>query len=73
MYYVCLCDSGSYKLEEEFDDLPEEEAKKRLSLLVKKMDTDNDLFISKEELTAWIVMSFRYDYLADVLLQNVIY
>jgi hypothetical protein len=51
--------SGSYKLEEEFEDLPPEEAKKRLSLLVKKMDKDHDMFVSKEELTDWIVMSFR--------------
>lgn len=50
---------GSYKLEQEFDDLPPEEAKKRLSLLVKKMDKDQDMFVSKEELTDWIVMSFR--------------
>ncbi|XP_045159992.1 calumenin-B-like isoform X1 [Mercenaria mercenaria] len=50
---------GSYKLEKEFDDLPPEEAKQKLSLLVKKMDKNHDMFVSKEELTDWIVMSFK--------------
>lgn len=56
------CPSGSYKLEEEFDDLPPEEAKRRLGLLVKKMDKDQDMYVTKEELTDWILMSFRYGY-----------
>ncbi|KAL4236212.1 EF-hand domain pair [Mactra antiquata] len=50
---------GSYKLEEEFDELPPEEAKKRLKMLVKKMDKDHNMFVSKKELTDWIVMSFK--------------
>lgn len=51
--------SGSYKLEQEFDDLPPEEAKRRLSLLVKKMDKNQDTYVTKDELTDWIMMSFR--------------
>lgn len=50
---------GSYRLEQEFDDLPPEEAKKKLSLLVKKMDKNQDGFVTKDELTDWILMSFR--------------
>jgi len=50
---------GSYKLEQEFDELPAEEAKRRLGLLVMKMDKNGDHFVSREELIEWIVMSFR--------------
>lgn len=50
---------GSYKLEKEFDELPPEEAKKRLGLLVRKIDKNQDHYVSKEELTDWILMSFR--------------
>ncbi|XP_023930230.1 calumenin-B-like [Lingula anatina] len=50
---------GRKNLEEEFDQLPPEEAKERLGKLVDKMDQDKDGFVTKEELILWIVNSFR--------------
>lgn len=50
---------GSKKLEEEFDDLSPEESKRRLALLVKKMDVNGDGFVTAEELTQWILTSFQ--------------
>lgn len=50
---------GSVKDAEEFDNLPPEEAKKRLALLVKKMDRNQDQFVDRHELKAWILRSFR--------------
>ncbi|XP_046385127.1 reticulocalbin-2 isoform X1 [Ischnura elegans] len=50
---------GSVKEAEEFDQLPPEEAKKRLAVLLKKMDLDGDENISRKELKAWILRSFR--------------
>ena len=35
---------------EEFHDLPVEESKRRLAILVKKMDLNNDEFIDRHEL-----------------------
>lgn len=49
---------GSVKEAEEFDQLSPEEAKKRLSVLLKKMDLDGDERISRKELKAWILRSF---------------
>lgn len=50
---------GSKKLEEEFDELSPEEAKRRLSILVKQMDTDKNGIITEEELKKWIGSSFQ--------------
>lgn len=50
---------GSKHLEQEFDELSPEESKKRLSLLVKKMDKDNDGSVSEQELVEWILSSFQ--------------
>lgn len=50
---------GSKKLEEEFDELSPEESKRRLALLVKKMDVNADGFVTAEELTQWILTSFQ--------------
>lgn len=44
---------------EEFDNLPPEESKRRLSLLVQKMDLNNDRFVDRHELKAWILKSFK--------------
>lgn len=41
---------GSVKEAEEFHDLPPEESKKRLAILVKKMDLNDDKFIDRHEL-----------------------
>lgn len=50
---------GSYKEAEEFDHLSPEESKKRLGLLVMKMDLDGDKHIDRQELKAWIIRSFK--------------
>lgn len=50
---------GSSKEAEEYDTLPPEEAKKRLLVLVKKMDLNNDQHIDRNELKAWIIRSFK--------------
>jgi Ca2+-binding EF-hand superfamily protein len=50
---------GSTKDAQEFDNLAPEEAKKRLKVLVEKMDLDKDGYIERPELKAWIMRSFR--------------
>jgi len=50
---------GSRKEAEEFDDLPPEEAKRRLKVLLGKMDRNLDEHIDKNELYAWILRSFK--------------
>lgn len=50
---------GSHKEAEEYDNLPPEEAKRRLEILLKKMDLDNDRKIDRNELKAWIIRSFK--------------
>lgn len=50
---------GSVKEAEEFHDLSPEESKKRLAILVSKMDLNNDKFIDRHELKAWILRSFK--------------
>ncbi|XP_019871324.2 reticulocalbin-2 isoform X2 [Aethina tumida] len=50
---------GSHKDAEEYDHLPPEEAKKRLKILLGKMDLSNDQIIDRKELKAWILRSFK--------------
>jgi hypothetical protein len=50
---------GSIKDAEEFDQLPPEEAKERLKILVGKMDINSDGYVDKTELHGWILKSFR--------------
>lgn len=50
---------GSAREAEEFDHLPPEEAKKRLSILLTKMDLNEDKDISTTELKQWILRSFK--------------
>ncbi|KAK2723952.1 reticulocalbin-2-like isoform X2 [Artemia franciscana] len=50
---------GSTKEAEEFDQLPPEEARKRLGNLLVKMDKNQDGTISRPELKQWILRSFR--------------
>ncbi|KAG5881571.1 hypothetical protein JTB14_035015 [Gonioctena quinquepunctata] len=50
---------GSHKEAEDYDHLPPEEAKRRLSVLLKKMDINNDGKIDRNELRAWIIRSFK--------------
>ncbi|CAG4972682.1 unnamed protein product [Colias eurytheme] len=49
---------GSVKEAEEFDKLSPEESKRRLELLLPKMDLNGDKFIDRDELRKWILNSF---------------
>lgn len=51
--------TGSHKEAEEFKDLTPEESKKRLTVLIGRMDSDGNGKIDKNELTNWIVNSFK--------------
>lgn len=50
---------GSVKAAEEFDQLTPEESKRRLRILVEKMDLNKDGFIDRHELKAHILRSFK--------------
>ncbi|XP_063851639.1 reticulocalbin-2-like isoform X2 [Scylla paramamosain] len=50
---------GSTKEAEEYDQLPPAEAKRRLEVLLLKMDRNNDKTIDRKELHSWILRSFR--------------
>jgi len=50
---------GSKKEATEFDELPPEEAKRRLGVLLTKMDRNEDKSIDRNELYAWILRSFK--------------
>lgn len=50
---------GSAKDAEEYDGLAPSEAKRRLTILLKKMDLNHDDQINKVELKQWILRSFR--------------
>lgn len=51
---------GNLKEAQEYDSLSPEESKKRLLMLLHLMDTNNDKFVDRHELKAWILRSFRY-------------
>ncbi len=51
--------SGSKDLDKEYAELAPTEAKNRLAVLIDKMDRDANGFISKKELTDWVLNSFR--------------
>lgn len=50
---------GSSEEAEEFDGLAPEEAKRRLALLLEKMDVNGDRLINPSELKEWILKSFE--------------
>ncbi|XP_058064981.1 calumenin-A-like, partial [Anopheles bellator] len=50
---------GSVKEAEEFDNLSPEESKRRLAVLVTKMDQNADGYVDRHELKAWILRSFK--------------
>ncbi|CAH1183713.1 unnamed protein product [Phaedon cochleariae] len=50
---------GSHKEAEEYDHLSPEESKRRLEILLLKMDLNNDRQIDRKELKAWIIRSFK--------------
>nr|XP_053627267.1 reticulocalbin-2-like isoform X2 [Cherax quadricarinatus] len=50
---------GSTKDAEEYDQLPASESKRRLEILLLKMDRNNDKQIERKELHSWILRSFR--------------
>lgn len=54
-YYFSI---GSVKEAEEYDRLSPEESRKRLSLLLPKMDLNSDSYIDRDELKKWILNSF---------------
>ena len=59
MYMFNFTITGSDKEADEFDEMEPEMAKHKLGLLVKKIDKNQDGFVTKDELTDWILMSFR--------------
>lgn len=50
---------GSIDVNDDFSKLSAHEAKKKLSQLLRKMDSNEDGYISKTELSDWVLMSFR--------------
>ncbi|XP_015928900.1 reticulocalbin-2 [Parasteatoda tepidariorum] len=50
---------GSHNAAEEFDSLSPEESKKRLHALALKMDSNDDGYVDRKELTQWILRSFK--------------
>jgi Ca2+-binding EF-hand superfamily protein len=50
---------GSKKDAYDFDQLPAQEAKKKLAILLGKMDRNGDKSIERQELYAWILRSFK--------------
>lgn len=50
---------GSHKDAEEFDHLPPDESKRRLAILLNKMDLNNDQVINRKELKSWLMRSFK--------------
>ena len=57
---INLFPPGSKGEEDEFANLPPEEAKKRLEVIFDKMDKDHDKFVTKDEITAWIMKSYMW-------------
>lgn len=51
---------GSHKEAEEYDQLSPDEAKRRLGILLDKMDLNGDGQIDRKELKSWILRSFKY-------------
>ncbi|GAB1606454.1 reticulocalbin-2-like [Argonauta hians] len=58
-YFDHLAILGSKKTEEEFEELPPEEAKDRLAKLIPMMDLNKDGFLVLPELQSWIFNSFK--------------
>uniref|UniRef100_A0A1A9WK75 Reticulocalbin-3 n=1 Tax=Glossina brevipalpis TaxID=37001 RepID=A0A1A9WK75_9MUSC len=50
---------GNVKEAQEFDTLSPEESKRRLAVLIRLMDLNNDQYIDRHELKAWILRSFK--------------
>ena len=55
MYCVQL---GSVNANHEFEQLPPHESKRRLRLILDRMDADHDGTLSKKEIADWVVHSF---------------
>jgi len=56
---VVHCDSGSRDANDEFSKLSAHEAKQRLAVLLRRMDTDGDELISSQEISDWVLNNFR--------------
>lgn len=50
---------GSHDVNDDFSKMSAHEAKLKLAQLVKKMDSDGDSYISKAEISDWVLKSFR--------------
>jgi len=58
--FVCMPLLGSQDVNDEFSKLSAHEAKQRLAVLLRRMDTNGDLFISQQEISDWVLNNFRY-------------
>ncbi|XP_062819094.1 reticulocalbin-2 [Anolis carolinensis] len=56
---------GGQEEAEEFAKLSPEEQQKRLKSIIKKIDTNNDGFLTEEEISFWIQRSFRHYIVED--------
>ena len=52
--------TGSPDVNDEFSKLSAHEAKQKLSDLLVKMDTNGDMYITKNEISDWVLNNFRY-------------
>jgi len=52
-------DTGSQDANDEFSKLSAHEARQRLAILLRHMDTNGDSLISHEEISEWVLNNFR--------------
>jgi len=52
-------DAGSQDVNDEFSKLSAHEAKQRLAVLLRRMDTNGNSLISNQELSDWVLNNFR--------------
>jgi len=57
--YALSHNTGSQDVNDEFSKLSAHEAKQRLAVLLRRMDTNGDSFISNEEISDWVLNNFR--------------
>jgi len=53
------CEPGSQDANDEFSKLTAHEAKQRLAVLLRRMDTNGDSLISNQEISDWVLNNFR--------------
>jgi len=52
-------DTGSQDVNDEFSKLSAHEARQRLAVLLRHMDTNGDSLISNQEISDWVLNNFR--------------